>query len=75
MPVTPRADQMALYEDMASACGGFPRPKTIGVALNTSSLNDGDAQHALETLSKEIGLPVVDPLRFDVTPLVDALLI
>jgi len=75
IPVPPLADLIALYEDMASACGGFPRPKTIGVALNTSSLNDGDAQHAVETLSKEIKLPVVDPLRFGVTPLVDALLI
>ena len=65
---------MALYEDMASACGAFPRPKTIGVALNTSSLNEGDAQNALQALSTEIGLPVVDPLRFGVTPLVDALL-
>ena len=74
VPVPPLADLMALYEDMASACGAFPRPKTIGVALNTSSLNEGDAQNALQALSTEIGLPVVDPLRFGVTPLVDALL-
>ena len=72
--VPPLSDLIALYEDMASACGSFSRPKTIGVALNTSSLNDGDAQHALEALSKEIKLPVVDPLRFGVTSLVDTLL-
>jgi uncharacterized NAD-dependent epimerase/dehydratase family protein len=74
VPVPPLANLIALYEDMASACGSFPRPKTIGVALNTSSFSDRDAQSALQALSKEIGLPVVDPLRFGVSPLVDALL-
>jgi uncharacterized NAD-dependent epimerase/dehydratase family protein len=74
VPVPPLADLIALYEDIASACGSFSRPRTIGVALNTSSLNDGDAQNALQALSKEVGLPVVDPLRSGVTPLVDTLM-
>ena len=63
-----------LYEDIASACGGFPRPKTIGVALNTSTLNQDAAERAIDSFSKETGLPVIDPIRGNVGLLVDALL-
>jgi uncharacterized NAD-dependent epimerase/dehydratase family protein len=70
----PLLDLITLYEDIASACGGFPRPKTIGIALNTSNLDGHDAGSTIKRLAQETGLPVADPLRFGVTPLVDALL-
>ena len=70
----PRLSELiTLYEDIASACGGFLRPKTIGIALNTSSLGNDDAREAIARFSKETSLPVVDPIRGDVKLLVDAL--
>ena len=70
----PRLSELiTLYEDIASACGGFLRPKTIGIALNTSSLDNNDALEAIGRFSEETSLPVVDPLRGDVKLLVDAL--
>ena len=68
------SDLIVLYEDIASACGGFPRPKTIGVALNTSNLDRVEAERAIDSFSKETGLAVIDPLRDGVGLLVDALL-
>lgn len=70
----PLSQLIRLYEDVASACGGFPRPRTIGIALNTSMLEDSAAADAIASFSQETGLPVVDPLRSGVQALVDSLL-
>lgn len=56
-------DFIRLHEDLAEACGTFDRPKTIGIALNTSHLPEPEARQAIETLKSETGLPVVDPIR------------
>jgi uncharacterized NAD-dependent epimerase/dehydratase family protein len=46
--------------------------KTIGISLNTSDLSDRDARAAIDRAKEETGLPVVDPVREDPGPLVDA---
>lgn len=71
--IPPLADLARLYEDLAATFGTFPRPRTVGVALNTSHLEDGDAVLACQELEREIGLPVVDPVREGAGRLVDAL--
>tara|TARA_B100000029_G_scaffold516202_1_gene627619 strand:+ start:5529 stop:6554 length:1026 start_codon:yes stop_codon:yes gene_type:complete len=70
----PLSQLISLYEDIASACGGFPKPRTVGIALNTSMLKDSHADDAIARFSQETGLPVVDPLRGSVQFLVDAIL-
>ncbi len=72
--IPPLLELMSLYEDLASTCGSFPRPKTIGVALNTAGLDEDHAQRALNAIIEETGLPATDPLLFGVSPLVDVLL-
>lgn len=65
---------IALYEMLGSACGTFPRPKTVGVALNTFHVkHDEEALEACETIERELGLPCVDPIRHGPERLVDAL--
>jgi uncharacterized NAD-dependent epimerase/dehydratase family protein len=53
-----------LNEDLASACGTFPRPKTIGIALKTAHLTDEEAKAAIAELENETGLPVTDVVRY-----------
>ena len=75
IPLAPMGALCRLYEDLASACGVFPRPTTVGVALNTSGLKtDAEARDACDKISQEVGLPVTDPVRFGTEILVDALL-
>jgi uncharacterized NAD-dependent epimerase/dehydratase family protein len=64
IPIPPIGDYLRLYEDVASACGTFPRPATLGIALNTFHIeDDGEAMAACEALEDEVGLPVCDPVR------------
>lgn len=63
-----------LYEDLAEACGSFPRPVTVGVALNTSHLPAHEAEDACREISEDVGLPCVDPIRHGAGVLVDAIL-
>ncbi len=53
-----------LNEDLASACGTFPRPKTIGIALKTAHLSEQEARAAIAELEQQTGLPVEDVVRF-----------
>lgn len=72
--VAPLGALCRLYEDLAEACGTFPRPETVGVALNTSDLaTDTQAMEACERLAAELGLPVTDPVRFGPEPLLNAI--
>jgi uncharacterized NAD-dependent epimerase/dehydratase family protein len=50
-----------------------PDCRVIGVAVNTSALENEDAIKYLADLEKETGLPCVDPVRHGVSRLVDAL--
>lgn len=71
--IPPLGDYIRLYEDLASAAGAFPRPVTIGVALNTSHLDEIEAARAMAQIEREIGLMAVDPIRFGPDRLVNAL--
>jgi uncharacterized NAD-dependent epimerase/dehydratase family protein len=73
--IPPLAHLIRLYEDLASACGNFPRPKTVAVALNTFHIeSDEEALAACRTLEDELGLPCIDPVRHGPDRLVDATL-
>ncbi len=62
--IPPLGDYIRLYEDLASAKGAFGTPVTIGVALNTAHIaGEDEASRACAELSKQLGLPCVDPVR------------
>lgn len=74
VPIPPLGDFIRLYEDLGSACGTFPTPVTIGVALNTAHLSsDDEAEEACRRIETEVGLPCVDPVRHGPERLVDAI--
>ena len=67
--IPPLADVIALHEAIANPL----RPvRTIGVSLNTADLSDRDAMAVIERTAEETGLPTTDPVRYDITPLADA---
>jgi uncharacterized NAD-dependent epimerase/dehydratase family protein len=71
LPVPPLAEVIRLHEAIANPL----RPvKTIGVSLNTVEMTEGEARAEVERVAEETGLPTTDPVRFDVTPLVEAVL-
>jgi uncharacterized NAD-dependent epimerase/dehydratase family protein len=61
--IPPLGKYIRLYEALASSCGTFPTPKTVGVALNTAHLDSADADRACRELEDELRLPCVDPIR------------
>ncbi len=68
--IPPLVDFIRMSE--AAAAPLRPAP-VIGVALNTYDLDDEAARRAVETVQRETGLPTTDPVRFDATPVVDAI--
>jgi uncharacterized NAD-dependent epimerase/dehydratase family protein len=73
--IPPLGEYCRLYEDVASAGGAFPRPRTVGVALNTFHIeSDDQADRAAKQVEDELGLPCVDPVRHGPERLLDALL-
>jgi uncharacterized NAD-dependent epimerase/dehydratase family protein len=50
-----------------------PEARCVGVAVNTSALDDGAAQACLEEIDARLGLPTVDPVRTGVGRIADAL--
>jgi uncharacterized NAD-dependent epimerase/dehydratase family protein len=75
-PVTvpPLNDIIALYEDIASACGTFTRPVTVGIAVNTAHLDAEAAARATAAIQDETGRLAVDPVRDGAKELVNALM-
>ncbi len=61
--IPPLRQYIAMYEDLAEACGTFPRPQTVAVALNTAGLSEAEAVLAKHKIEGETGLPVADPVR------------
>lgn len=61
--------------DLNLRCGRIVNPDVmcIGVSINTSGLAQAERTPYLEALSKELGLPCVDPLVEGCGPLVEAL--
>jgi uncharacterized NAD-dependent epimerase/dehydratase family protein len=69
VPIPPLPRMVRLYEEAA----GWVHPsKVIGIALNTYDLPEPAARDAIRRAEDETGLPATDPVRFDRTPLVDA---
>lgn len=67
-------DLLELHQDLAEACGSFPRPVAAGVALNTSHLNESEAKEQMVRAGAEAGTVCTDPVRFDVSILVDSVM-
>lgn len=68
--IPPLPDLVALYERAARPV----RPtKVLGIALNTFDLNEAQAREAVARAAAATGLPATDPVRFDPSPLVDAI--
>jgi len=51
-----------------------PEARFIGACFNTSALDDDAARRAMHDAGERLGMPVVDPVRGGVDPLVDRLL-
>ncbi len=47
--------------------------KVIGISLNTYDLSDLEARRVCDRAEQETGLPATDPIRFDSSPLVNAI--
>lgn len=62
--IPPLREVIALNESLAGAAGALTPAKTIGIALNTSRLEEHAAQKAIAKLEDEVGLPVEDVVRF-----------
>lgn len=73
IPIPPLRDFIKLCEDVAEVCGTYPRPKTIGIALNTAAVSEPEARAAIEGTTAETGLPCTDPVRFGTKVLIEAL--
>ena len=63
--IPPLGEFIRLNEEVARACGSLTRATTIGVALNTSLLDEDDARAAIDKLADEVQLPVADVVRHD----------
>lgn len=51
-----------------------PRIRCVGIAINTSALDEAEARAALDGASADHGLPASDPVRFGMAPIVDRLI-
>lgn len=67
--IPPLSEYIRLYETIGSA---VHPTKVIGISLNTYDMSEDAARRACEAATRETGLPATDPVRFDSTPLVDA---
>jgi uncharacterized NAD-dependent epimerase/dehydratase family protein len=63
--IPPLKEFVALYQELATVCGTFPRPVMRGIALNCAHLSADEAARACAELEDETGWPVVDPVRGD----------
>lgn len=73
--IPPLAEVLALYRDVAAACGAFPRPVTPCVALNTAHVaDDAAARAAADAIEAELGIPCDDPVRHGAGRLLDTVL-
>jgi len=59
---------------LAAASLTNPSVQFVGMSINTSKLNDTNAQQYLMRIEQEYGLPCCDPVRTGVTAIVDRML-
>jgi uncharacterized NAD-dependent epimerase/dehydratase family protein len=67
--IPPLSEYIRLYESIGSA---VHPTRVIGISLNTYDLTDDAARRACEEATRETGLPATDPVRFDASPLLEA---
>ncbi len=72
--IPPISEFIQLNEAIAGVCGSLTAATTIGIALNTSMLDEEDARSELARLEDETGLPVEDVVRFGAEKLGQALM-
>jgi uncharacterized NAD-dependent epimerase/dehydratase family protein len=71
LPIPPIDEVIRLHEALVHPL----RPaKTIAVSLNTVELSDDEARAEVKRIGDLTGLPTTDPVRFDPSPLIDAVL-
>ena len=58
-----------LIRDHERAAGWLQPARVIGVALNTTTLDEAEARRALEHAGQLTGLPIADSVRFGVEPI------
>ncbi len=62
--IPPLKEFIELNEALATACGALPKAITIGVALNTSMVDETEAMSEISKLEDQTGLPVTDVVKF-----------
>jgi uncharacterized NAD-dependent epimerase/dehydratase family protein len=68
-----RLPPLSTYVGWYEAIGSAVHPtRVIGISLNTYDLDEAAARAACEAAARDTGLPATDPVRFDPTPLLDA---
>jgi uncharacterized NAD-dependent epimerase/dehydratase family protein len=72
--VPPLLEFARLYEELASVGGVYPRPRTVGLAVNSGHVTDAEARAAIAELEAATGLPATDVIRYGADKLVDAVL-
>ena len=63
---SPLTSFIQLNEQVVSVAGTFPKAKVVGIAVNTSKLNENDALKYIHQLEEETGLPTTDVIRYGV---------
>jgi uncharacterized NAD-dependent epimerase/dehydratase family protein len=66
----PLNDLIELHEALVKHLRPAP---VIAVSLNTYDLSERKAKAAIRSIERQTGLPTTDPVRFDPTPVVDAI--
>ncbi len=71
-PIASIEDTIKLNEQAAQLTN--PDAKVTAVSINTSSVDEAQANAICADLSKQLGLPVLDPVRHDINVLLDSFL-
>ena len=71
--IPPLKDFIALNEQLTTVLGTYPAAKVVGIALNTSTLNEAEAQEIIQRIESETGCPTTDVIRYGCEKLGQAL--
>ncbi len=74
LKLPPLPEFIKLNEDVSSACGGLPRAKVVGIAVDTSREDEQSAIQSLKDIEALTSLPTDDVVRFGAGKLGQALL-
>ena len=62
--IPPLTEFIALNEALVAVCGTYPAAKVVGIALNTSSLNEDEAQKIMTEIEIQTACPTTDVVRY-----------